>query len=314
MNSSVRCVAALVLVAAVGCFALSAYAGSNIQYKLGLEKGQKYHAKMAAEQKIAQTVMNQQQNLEQTVGLGWDLDVVDVDRSGNTEIRYTYRWAKLRLQGPIEQVLYDSSVKGGPVPAPAQGLAALVDESFSMKISPEGRVLTVIGAARMRASIRKKLPAGLPGELLMGSLAQYIDDKGIKEATEASMAVLPNRPVSVGDSWSKRVVLSESTALIVQNKWTLKQRQAGTATIDLVATVEPNPQAPPRDVGAAKISSQFSGKQQGLIQLDEVTGLIVHSKLEQQLSGEAKVLGPQQMTIPMKISGVVVTETTKRME
>lgn len=314
MNNSVRCIAASVVLAAVSCLALPAYAGSKIQYKLRLEKGQKYYAKMVAEQKIVQTVMNQPQNIEQTIGLGWDLDVVDVDRSGNAEIRYTYRWAKLRLQGSMQQVLYDSSVKGGSVPEPAQGFAALVGESFSLRMSPEGRVLMVIGAARMRANVRKKLPAGFTGDLYMGSLTQYIDDRGIKEATEASMAVLPDKPVGVGDSWSKRVVLSESTALIVQSKWTLKQRQAGTATIDLVSTVEPNPQAPPRDVGAAKISSQFSGKQQGLIQLDESTGLIVHNRLEQELSGETKVLGPQQMTIPMQINSVVTTELTKRKE
>lgn len=300
--------------AIVAWLIVPAEAGQKMQYKLKLEKGQKYYAKMLAEQKIDQTVMNQPQNVEQTIGLGWDLDVVDVDRSGNTEIRYTYRWAKLRLQGSMQQVIYDSSVKGGSVPEPAQGLAALVGESYSLSIAPDGRVLIVKGAARMRANVRKKLPAGLPGDLLMSSLAQYIDDKGIKEAAEASMAILPNRPVSVGDSWSKRVVLSESTALIVQNKWTLKQRQAGTATIDLVSTVEPNPQAPPRDLGTSKISSQFSGKQQGLIQLDETTGLIVHGKLEQQLSGEAKVLGPQQMSIPMKINSVVITETTERKE
>ncbi len=312
MNNRVSRVSVTTVLVAVGCFALSAYAEPKIQYKLRLQKGQEYYAKMAAEQKITQTVMGQSQDIEQTIGLGTDLDVVDVDRSGNAEIRYTYRWAKLRAQGPMQQVLYDSSVKGDSVPEPAQGLAALVGESYSLSIAPEGRVLIVKGAARMRANVRKKLPAGLAGDLQMSSLAQYVDDKGIKEAAEASMAVLPNKPVGAGDSWSEQIVLSESTALIMQNKWTLKQRQAGTATIDVVSTIKPNPQAPPRDLGTAKISSQFSGKQQGLIQLEEATGLIVHSKLEQQLSGEAKVLGPQQMTIPMKIDSVITTEITRR--
>jgi hypothetical protein len=312
MNNRVCRISVSAVLVAVSCFALPAYAAPRVQYRLRLQKGQKYYAKMVAEQKIAQTVMGQSQDIEQSIGLGSDLDVVDVDRSGNAEIRHTYRWAKLRVQGPMQQVVYDSSVKGGSVPGPAQGLAALVGESYSLSIAPDGRVLIVKGAARMRANVRKKLPAGFAGDLQMSSLAQYIDDQGIKEAAEASMAVLPNKPVGVGDSWSGQIVLSESTALIMQNKWTLKQRQAGTATINVVSTIKPNPQAPPRDVGTAKISSQFSGKQQGLIRLDEATGLIVHSKLEQQLSGEAKVVGPQQMSIPMKIDSVVTTEITRR--
>lgn len=312
MNNRVCRISVSAVLVAIGCFAVSTYAAPKIQYKLRLQRGQKYYAKMVTEQKITQTVMGQSQDIEQSIGLGSDLDVVDVDRSGNAEIRHTYRWAKLRVQGPMQQVVYDSSVKGGSVPGPAQGLAALVGESYSLSIAPDGRVLIVKGAARMRANVRKKMPAGFAGDLQMSSLAQYIDDQGIKEAAEASMAVLPNKPVGVGDSWSGQIVLSESTALIVQNKWTLKQRQAGTATINVVSTIKPNPQAPPRDVGTAKISSQFSGKQRGLIQLEEATGLIVHSKLEQQLSGEAKVVGPQQMSIPMKINSVVTTEITRR--
>lgn len=312
MNTRICRVGVTTILVAIGCFAVSTYAAPKIQYKLRLRKGQKYYVKMITEQKIAQTVMSQSQDIEQSIGLGSDLDVVDVDRSGNAEIRYTYRWAKLRVQGPMQQVVYDSSVKGGSVPEPAQGLAALVGESYSLSIAPDGRVLVVKGAARMRANVRKKLPAGFAGDLVMSSLAQYIDDQGIKEAAEASMAVLPNKPVGVGDSWSGQIVLSESTALIMQNKWTLKQREAGIATIDIVSTIKPNPQVPPRDVGTAKISSQFSGKQKGLIRLEEATGLIVHSKLEQQLSGEAKVVGPQQMSIPMKIDSVVTTEITRR--
>jgi len=64
---------------------------------------------------------------------------------------------------------------------------------------------------------------------------------------------------------------------------------------------------------------QLSGKQQGLIEMDESTGRMIHSKMNQELSGKATVKntaspGAQDMVIPMKIRAVTGIEMTERKE
>jgi len=187
-----------------------------------------------------------------------------------------------------------------------------VGESYLLKVTPEGLVQTVSGTAKMRSNVRKKLPSGLMGDLLLQSIEPYVGEKTIRELTEARMAMYPNKAVGTGDSWAAKYVLSEGFAMIVENKWRLKERKNNVATIEVSSTIEPNPKAAPMDMGMMKMSYQFSGKQHGLMYMDETTGLIMGSKLNQQMSGEVKMSGAQTMTTPMKVDGVITMEMTER--
>lgn len=295
---------------------VQARAAEKKQYKLKFEKGQRYYIKMITEQQISQSFMEQEQNIEQTIGMGTDLDVNDVDDNGNAWVRYTYRWAKLRQKGPMGEIIYDSSEEDSPVPPPAQGFAALLGEGFLLKMTPKGQVEEVKGLEKMRSNILTKLPEGPMREGMMKGLEQYLSDEAIKEMTESSMAMYPDNPVGVGDSWSKEVVLSHGFGMALENKWTLKESKDGVATVEVVSVIKPNAEAKPMEMGDTKMSYEFSGKQQGLIKIQESTGQLMHSKIEQQLSGKMKIQAPgpeaQEMTMPMKIKGIITMEMSER--
>ena len=212
-------------------------------------------------------------------------------------------------------MIYDSSKKDSPVPQALQHFAALLGEAFSLRTTPKGQVKAVRGSKRMRENISKKLPAGPLGEILMKDLEQHISKEAIKELTENLMAMYPDKHVGVGDSWSKKVVLSQGFAMIVERKWTLKERKNGVAVIQVNSVVTPNRKAKPTKTGGPKISYEFSGKEWGLVQMQESTGLIIDSKINQDMSGQmqTELVGaggkPQTMTIPLKIRGVTTTET-----
>ncbi len=294
----------------------SAKADEKMHYKLKFEKGQKYYIKMITEQQISQTAMGQEQSVDITMGMGIDLDVNDVNDNGNAWIQYTYRWAKLRQKTPMGEIEYDSAKGDSPVPLEAQGFAALLGEGFALQITPKGEVEQVKGLDKMRSNIQEKLPEGPMRESSMKALGLYLNEESIKEQTKSSMAIYPDSPVGIGDSWSKTFALSHGLAIIAENTWTLKNRENGVATIEAVSTIKPNPQAEPMEMGPTKISHEFSGKQQGLIKMQESTGQVLHSKIEQQLSGQMKMVAtdpqPQEMTIPMKINSVVTTEMNER--
>lgn len=294
-------------------------ADEKMQYKLKLQKGQKYYIKMITEQKISQTLMGQEQNAEIAMGMGIDFDVNDVNDNGNAWIRYTYRWAKLSQKTPMGEIEYDSAKGESPVPLEAQGYAALLGEGYALQITPSGEVKEVKGLEKMRSNIQAKLPEGPIREGAMKGLEQYLGEKAIKEQTESSMAIYPDKPVGIGDSWSRTFVLSYGLAAIIDNTWTLKNRENGVATIEVVSNIKPNPQAKPMEMGTTKISHEFSGKQQGLVKIKESTGQLLHSKAEHQLSGQMKIVNTgspptagQEMMIPMKINSVTTVEMNER--
>jgi len=280
--------------------------------------GEKYYLRIITEQKISQTISGREQNIEQTIGLGCDFDVKSVEPNGNAWVSYTYRWAKFIQKGAGGKVVYDSSKKGLPTSPMAQGFAALLEESFSLKITPQGRVEEVKGIQAVRNDVGKKLPEGPMKETLMMGIKQFINEEGIKEMTESSMAIYPEKPVGIGDSWRKTVALTQGVAMTVENEFILKDRRDGVSFIEVRSNIKSNPEAEPVGIGSTKISYELSGKQRGLIEIEESTGRLMRSKTNQEASGQIKVevAGQQSQgqTIPVKIDSVVTCEMTERIE
>jgi len=304
---------------AVAFGVVHADAAEKTQYKLKFEKGQKYYLRMTTDQKVTQTLMGQQQTVDQTFGIGADFDINDVDTAGNAWARYTYRWVKFAQKTPMGEMVYDSSNKDAPVPPMAQGFAALLGEEFSLKMTPKGQVAELKDLEKMRSNIQKKFADGPTRELMIRSMDRYTSEDAVKESTESVMAIYPDKPVGIGDSWSRTIVLSRSAAMILENTWTLKGRKDGVASIEIVSVIKPNPKAEPMDMGTMKMSYRLSGKQQGLIEIDESTGRMIRSKMNQELSGDVAIKNAAtpnapDMIMPMKIKAITSTEMSPRKE
>jgi len=290
----------------------------KIQYQIRFKEGEKYYLRFVTEQKISQTITGREQNIEQTIGIGCDFDVKNVEPNGNAWVSYTYRWVKLIQKGTGGNVVYDSSEKGSPAPPMAQGFAAILEETFSMKITPQGKVEEVKGLQTVRNNVGKKLPEGPMKEAMMVGLKQFINEEGIKEQTESSMAIYPEKPVGIGDSWRKTVALTQGAAMTLENEWILKDRKNGVSFIEVKSNIKSNPNAEPMEMGSTKVRYELSGKQQGLIEIEESTGRLIRSKTNQEISGQIKVKvagqQSQEMPIPVKIDGIVTCEMTERKE
>lgn len=288
----------------------------KIQYQMRFKEGEKYYMRFVTEQKISQNILGQQQYTEQTIGLGCDLDVKNVETNGNALLSYTYRWANLIQKGAGGKVVYDSSDKGSPVPPMAQGFAALLGEGFSLKTTPQGRVEEVMGLQALSDNIERKIPEGPMREALKVGVKQFINEQGIKEMTESSLAIYPDKPVGIGDSWKRTLNLTQGAAMTLENEWILKDRSDGVSFIEVKSSIKSNPEAAPVVMGSTKISYDLSGKQQGQIELEESTGILIRSRINQDISGQIKVEVPGQQSqgqpIPVKIDSVVTCEMTKR--
>lgn len=296
----------------------------EVNLKLNLEEGKSYNIKMVSDQDISQTTQGQEMNIRQKIGMEYTYHVKEIDYYGDMLIDIAYDSVSFEQESANGKVKYDSSDPSQEVLPAALGFAALEGQSFSIKVSPEGKVKNVTGIDSIMQNIMKKinLPEGQVKEQIKKALKKQIGKETLKDQLEQMMDVYPEGPVSIGDSWSKRMVLkqgmSQGMSMIVNNTWTLKERSNGIAYIDVVSDISSPPSAEPIQSGPVKVSYvDISGRQEGEIQMDEDNGWIIKGNFTQHFSGKAKmessVSGQENMSMswPITVDGVMSFESTE---
>jgi hypothetical protein len=275
--------------------------GEKVRLRLHLEKGKSYALKTIVQQKIVQTIQGNKVEVDQTTGIEYTFDVRDVKDDGTMAVKVTYRAVQMKMSGPVSKVDYDSAKATGEVPKLARGLAALVGQSFTLDLTPEGRVTQVGGLDVMLAGMIEKLalPEGATKTMIEDQFKKHFGDKAMRETMERLMAVYPARPVGIGDSWTKNTKLTKRFPLEIETTYVLKGRKEGVATVDTRSTLKSDPKAEPMKMGPLSISYHLTGKQEGQMEMDEATGWTVGGKLTQQFSGTMKMAGAPGMSEPM---------------
>jgi hypothetical protein len=299
------------IVTAVGLvsFVLCSTGAGAVQLQLKLAKGKTYYLKSTFDQRITQTVMGQQQVIEQSMGTGMKWDVLEVDNRGNMRIRQTFIWSALKQTNPVGSLEYDSAKQATP-PAGAEPVAALLGQSFVITVTPQGNVLDVNGIEEMRAAVLKKLPAGGDESLATSPAAMFLDKNSVKEMTTANLAIYPDKPVEPGQSWSKKQTLALGFGIITDSKWTLQKSEGGVAVIATAASLRSDPASPPMEMGGMKMKFDLAGTQEGALRVDEATGLILSEQTRQQLKGNINA-GIQADGTPMMVIPSVFDTTSK---
>ncbi len=282
---------AAILAVIFAASALAAPAQDKVQLRLQLKKGQSYKQEMVSDQEISQTIQGQRLDMTQTTGMGFTYDVEEVRADGTAVIKVTYDSVLLKQKGPTGNFQYDSKNPPQTVHPMAQGFAALVGQGFTMEMTPEGTVTKVEGVDEMLTHMMKniKVQDESTRETMEKKLKQQFGNQALKEMMENMMAIYPDKPVRIGDSWNKRVTISKGFAMIIDNTWTLKDRRDGIAVVEVKSTIKPNPNAKPLDLGPLTLRYNIGGKQQGEMEIDEATGWVMQAKMTQNLSGEVQV-------------------------
>jgi len=286
--------------------------GEKVQLRLHLEKGKTYRIKMAIQQEITQTIQGNKMDIAQTMGMEYTFDVSEVKDDGTMTVKVTYRTVQMKMDGPTGKVDYDSSDPPDEIPKAARGLAALVGQSFTLDLTPQGRVTRVEGIDAVLANMIQKLdlPDGAMKTMMESQLKKQFGDKAMRETMEQLMAMYPAKPVGIGDSWTMNVELSKSFPLKMENTYVLKDRKAGVAILDVKSVLTSDPKAPPMKMGPISISYDLKGTQQGQAEMDEATGWTLSSTLTQEFSGKMTMEGAPGMTEPLSWPVTAKSEIT----
>ncbi|OLP17634.1 hypothetical protein BST81_15025 [Leptolyngbya sp. 'hensonii'] len=307
-------------VAALLAIALTTTQCSNNQTKLQLrlEEGKSYNFRFSSDQKISQTLMGQQQSVNQFVAMGYSFKVLDVDKDGVMTVQVTYDSVQFKQSGATGTIEYDSTKDAKSTNPLTLGFSALVGKSFSMKIRPDGGVQDIQGADALINDMIKalKIPEGPLKDALMGNMKDQFGDQALKEMMERSLNIYPTQPVKVGDSWQKKVTMTKGFPIIMDTTWTLKELKNGVATVEVVSKLAPNSAAPPIRLEPMEMSYNLTGSQQGTLQLNQQTGFVNQAKLNQNISGQMEMKGipgtTKSVTVPMQIESLITLEEARK--
>lgn len=306
----------LVIVLVLGAIVSDVYsADQKFDLKLKLKKGQKFGLKMVTDQKMSQTMMGQQQKMNQMTAMGMSFEVLDVDDNGNMSIKTTYLTIHARIEGPMGVMEYDSTKPQQPgADNPMSAMyKAMLGQSFAMKLSPKGEILEIKGMDEMIATMIDKMTIDEAMKQQMKEMMKnFINEDKMKETSGTMVAALPPKPVGIGDSWTNKISVAIGFPMEIDTTNTLTDHKEGIITIQTNANIETGDDAKPTEMGPMKMTMKMKGVQKGTIQIDQATGWIVRSKTDANFTGEIKTEPneqmPQPMTIPIAIENVTTVE------
>src|SRR5260221_337299 len=270
------------------CLAQSASAADAIDLRLRPVKGQVQKIQATVSQKVAQTINGTDQSLTQTIGLGYTFTTEDVAADGAATIKVSYDAVSFKQVSQLGNVEYDSANPPAQIHPTARGFAALAGQSFTMRITPTGKVIEIQGLDQMVDAILKKLdiPESPSKAVQEKAIRHEFSEEALKENMESMLAIYPERPVAPGEQWTRKASISKGLPMVMDNTFTLKGVAGDVATLDVKSKLSSNSEATPIEAGQRKLTYSLAGEQTGTMKVDRATGWMRSAEMQQKVSGE----------------------------
>ncbi|MBD3271141.1 MAG: hypothetical protein GF384_01220, partial [Elusimicrobia bacterium] len=229
--------------------------------RLSLREGLSFYTTITMNQMITETVQNKTQKSYQNYGIGCVFNVINVREGGLAEVTVTYKDISVKQTTPHSTIEYDSSNPPQEIPVNAIGFHALVGQKFSMVLMPLGGVLEVNGMDRVFDAMVKQIED--KGHYMSATdkdrIQNQFGEDAMKEMIEQMVAIYPDHPVKINDSWSKEIVLFKGFPGIFSNTWKLIDYTKDAILIEVFSQIKPNPDADPISLTNFSMRYDLSG-------------------------------------------------------
>ena len=246
------------------CIVSSAKAQEKVLLRMNLHQGQTFDQGFVMETETFGNILNEKTVSIVTQQIGVHDEVLHVDKNGAVKLKMTFQSLVSKdtttNKGKVESSSSDDSTRHIPV---------IVGQSVIVTISSRGNLTNIEGidtiAKKQAADIKdpsmREFKAGLLKDIL-GSMSEQSVGK----------VAFPQPAIAVGDSWTEKN--SQIAFLPFQSdmRYTLMSSKNGVATI----------------AAFSQIKTSFMGTYNGVIRVDEKTGLIISSELHRRMWVGAK--------------------------
>jgi hypothetical protein len=260
----------------------------KVDISLKLKQGQTYNELITIDQKISQEAMGTKQDISQTVEFVITLKTKKVESNGDMTVDFAYKSIKFKQESAGGKIEFDSAnppKESNPV---MKVFTAMVGKNVEMIITSNGKVKPISGLEKitsglMEVSGAKEVPEQ---NAIKETIDKNFSDESFSSMIKNFAGMLPEKPVSIGESWSVTSETSKDLPMIISTTNTLKSVKGGKAIVGLNGTVKPNPKSNPSTMGNMKMNYDMTGAQSGDIEIDLATGLMTGGEMKQDINGK----------------------------
>lgn len=272
-----RSILALALAAA---FAQAAAAQHKVDLKLRLVVGQTFKLRQSVAKITTATIDNRAVTGNENFTTGLVFNVQKVDPDGATVLKVTYDQPSLAVSGSAVQGLEQL------VQAIGRAVAGLHDQSFTVVLSPSGAVRGLEGSRECLQAAMRNL-SGVPEPLraiIEQALAQSVDEQVVREGMAGIFHVLPDGPVAIDERWSRQSgVSAQGVVETYEVFYRVLESKDGVSQIKTYRQVKNSEVA-----SALGLSYSMSGVAEGMLYVEESTGVVKRGSFKLNLSGTAQ--------------------------
>lgn len=281
--------------------------GEKVRIALQPKKGDKSNLRYTTTQVITQKMMGMSVKVEQVTDLYMKHTVESKNEQGISSIRVMYERVKFSQENAMTGKTEWDSQTASPdeeTPAMATGYASMVGKSFVMKVNETGKVVEVIGVDVLYANMTASLEEMPGGAEMKEKLKSMFGPESMKRNMQQMVAVYPDVLVGVGDTWKDQTALAGEFGLQVNNTYKLEEINDNAFVLSLDSEINTDKDAK-IDLGLMAVEYDLDGSQEGTLEMDRKTGMLIRSHLDQSVKGSMSISG---MNIPINMKSTIVAE------
>lgn len=276
------------------CVLISGCSRSKTFLSMKFQPGAVYRYTVSTTQALSQSMMGETMEMTQTFTRIYIFQVIDVDDQSIATIDIVFDEIGLESQGPFGSMIYRSWEHEGEIPQSVKPFTVLLGKHVAMKLSSEGRVLSISGTEAIIEEMIKVL--GLEDDITMienarKDLNNQFGNSAMIEALSKVFPVYPLRPISMGDAWGAEVRLSKGLPVILHNTWRANQVQDKEIILDAYGIIEPNPEVRFMNMPGTEMHYILRGQKNGRYTIDRETGWIKDGLVELYIEGVVAITG-----------------------
>lgn len=271
-----RSILALALAVA---FVQTAAAQQKIDLRLRLAVGEAFRLRQSMAKTTTATIDNRAVTANENFTTGLVFKVEKVDPDGTLTLKVTYDQPSLAVSG--------SAVQGFEqlIQAVGRAVAGLHNQSFNVVLSPSGAVRGLEGNRECLQAAMRDL-SGVPEPLriiIEQALAQSVDEQVVREGMASIFHILPDGPKAIDERWSRQSgVSAQGVTETYEVFYKVLESKDGISQIKAYRQVKNS------DVTSALgFRYSMSGVAEGMLYVEESTGVVKRGSFKLNLSGTA---------------------------
>lgn len=277
---------------------------NTIELKLQLGVGSSYYYTSSNISESTQEINGEEQSSSATIETGIQYDI-SKDSAGNFIFNNTYKLFKVKVKEGKEIREVDAANANYSLYPEDKVFGAFHNAVLVTTLTPTGEVKQVDGVSALTEKMQQIASSNEQARNMVdGTLDKYGQADFFKKSMEQSFRVFPGKPVRPGDSWTTTSIIDQELKVPYITTYTLKKVRDSIAIISLTGDIDIKDQK--INIRGYEATCTISGSQEGEIEVDIPTGMVISSSLVLKIKGKTLVIGkevPFSMKNSIRIEG-----------